>query len=204
MIHDNAFLILNAIFETARHMEQISIPISQNKESLLRLVNKCLVEQFDRLTKNYSFMTEEVKHFCHNLLVSKIDDDDIDDTGNDIEVILSNDILSCSDMLFATTIPKGLPDNTDPYLREPQHKWFQIKGGSKRLGYVVMDPIKMGYVIIQTSNLFRQDLRNNLATNLKFIMFVCEKITDLLLKNEDSVNDTVSDIMQKIMVICDD
>lgn len=204
MIHDNAFLILNAIFETARHMEHVNIPISTNRDSILRLVNAVLLEQFDKITRHYTFMTPDVKEFCYNQLITNISQEDIDDTLSDnqqeVEMMLNNDILACSDMLFATSRPTNIPDDSDPFLKEPYLKWYHIKGGSQKLGYVVIDPKTMGFIIIKTSNRFNAELRNNLATNLKYILYFCEKLTDLLLTNEVNVTIIVNNIMEKIMV----
>lgn len=207
MIHNNAFSILNDIFSTARYMEQIQIPIGQvTPQSLIRLVNQYLINYFDKQTSRHDFMTDDIKAFCHKHLMSKVSDDIIedDDTNETIDIMLNNDILSCSDMLFATTIPNNLPGGVDPYLKSPELKWFEIKSGFVRLGYIVIDPQKLGFVIVKISSKFTEDLRRKLTTDIKFIIFFLEQLTDMLIKQEQAVINTVSNIMERIMVISND
>lgn len=201
MIHKNAFTILNCIFETARRVSELQVPINIPQKSLINTINTFLVEQFNILTSSLSYMTPEIIKFCHENLITKIDKHEKHYEINEDDILLENDILSCSDLLYPSTRPTSLPDKTDEYLLNDNLVWYKIKGDTKQLGYVVIDPEKMGFIIIQTSKKLTVHLRNMLADQVKFILYFCEKITDLLLASEINVNETVQDIMGKMMAI---
>ncbi|MCB1712083.1 MAG: hypothetical protein KDH96_06300 [Candidatus Riesia sp.] len=199
MIHTHAFTILNCIFETARNVSELQVPINVPQKTLINIINKFLVEQFDALTSKLSFMTPDIANFCHDNLVTKFNTDKHSYQINEDDVLLENDILSCSDLLYPSSRPKSLPDKTDEYLLNEKLVWYKIKGDNKQLGYVVIDPEKLGFIIIQTSKNLTLQLRNLIADQIKFVLYFCEKLTDFLLLSEFSVNESVQNIMGKIM-----